>query len=210
MWFTKPLWRIFQISLIAIKVVKTKEHFGALFCWTQKVISVNTIKRIHMTYLKATWRTAQMQIANVHMLTIVNKHINQNCGHVFDSIKSNNLYYPITIAKYAPDVWRKEFNDDTYRIYETILDNNTNTYRDVIWGIVGGRSRVSFAIDNGYDTIDCLVFNNIRDAVNMDDWLRVCDPHHNKSCPPLRHTKGARLDYQSDIDKQSNKVYNRK
>jgi hypothetical protein len=149
-------------------------------------------------HLKSMWRTSAIKIADVHKLTLVDKNINQNCTEIFESIKANNMFYPIIIVKFGPETWRQEHHDDcTYKIYE---DN-------AVWGVVGGRSRLAFAIDNKYDTIDCMILPTIKDAKNMDDWLRICDPYHNKSCPPLRFTRGAPIDYHKDIARQTNVVH---
>jgi hypothetical protein len=150
-----------------------------------------------MTILNSKWRSTAITTIEISKLTLIDKVQKASYNEIHHAVKNNGMYYPIIICKFGPDQWMKEYNDPNY----TLNDDGS------IWAVYSGSSRLEYAQIQGYDTIDCIIYTIMRDAINMDDWLSICDPHHNHQCPPLQYTKGARIDYQKEIDRKSMKKF---
>jgi hypothetical protein len=146
-----------------------------------------------MKHLKSKWRSTAIATVEITKLTLIDKVQKASYNEIHHAVKNNGLYYPIIICKFDKTHWMKEYNDPNYKMNDD----------GFIWGVYSGSSRLEYATIQGYDFIDAVVYANMRDAVNMDDWLSVCDPHHNHQCPPLKYTQGARIDYQKEIDRKT-------
>lgn len=146
-----------------------------------------------MKHLKSKWRSTIITPVEISKLTLIDKVQKASYNEVHHSIKNNGLYYPIACFKITVERWMKEYNDPNY----------TENDDGCVWAVYSGSSKLEYARLQGYDIIDCIMHSEKRDSINIDDWLSICDPLHNEKAPPLKQTKGARIDYQKDIDRKT-------
>ncbi len=133
-----------------------------------------------MKHLSSLWQSDNVNPVRLDCLTLCDNHLDDRyLWKLLPVLRDENMKYPLVCWATTIDFYNNKFLKSTPKeMRDRLLPPNVIGEKYVIM-IKGGNNRYQAARDLGYDTIDCIIFNNQEDAIRYAKWFAQCDPLEN-------------------------------
>lgn len=136
-------------------------------------------------HCKSKWNHSDIVIKNLNELTLADVHADTRYKwKTLPSMQLSGMQYPLVCFEVTEDFYWNKFYKTTNIDMRSRLPPPSIVHGNVIL-IKGGNNRYQSARQLGYDSIDCLIFQDQLDAIKWTRYLDQCDPYNNPSLPYL-------------------------
>ena len=133
-----------------------------------------------MKHLPSVWQNEHVHPVKMDQLTLCDNHLDDRyLWKLLPILRDEDMKYPLVCWITTLDFYNNKFLKSTPAwMRERLPTPNVIGDKWVVM-IKGGNNRYLAARDLGYDTIDCLIFDNQEDAIRYTKWFAQCDPLEN-------------------------------